>query len=160
RTAPSARPLPGRRRARACAGSRRGMVREADARRQRALLVSDFVNPMRSLLLAGSRSAWLQRQAPNRRFVKLAGRRCRPGETLDEALVATGELNRLGIGVTLTNLGENLRERAEADAVLAHYRLTLDRIRDAKLHAEVSVKPTQLGLDIDRELCIEHMRAL
>jgi len=115
---------------------------------------------MRSLLLAGSRSAWLQRQATNRRFVKLAVRRFMPGETLDEALVATGELNRHGIAVTLTNLGENLRDRAEADAVLAHYRLTLDKIRDAKLHAEVSVKPTQLGLDIDRALCIEHTRAL
>ena len=54
-----------------------------------------------------------------------------PGETLDEALVAAREQNRLGIAVTLTHLGENLRERAEADAVLEHYRSTLDRIRDA-----------------------------
>ena len=118
------------------------------------------MNPMRNLLLAGSRNAWLQRQATQRRFVKLAVRRFMPGETLDEALVAAREQNRLGIAVTLTHLGENLRERAEADAVLEHYRSTLDRIRDAGVRGEVSVKPTQLGLDIDTELCRDHMRTL
>ena len=118
------------------------------------------MNPMRSLLLAGSRSAWLQRQATRRRFVKLAVRRFMPGETLDEALVAAGEQNRLGISVTLTHLGENLRDRAEAEAVLAHYIDTLGRIRAGSLNAEVSIKPTQLGLDIDAGLCTEHTRTL
>ena len=46
------------------------------------------MNPMRSLLLAGSRNAWLQRQATKRRFVKLAVRRFMPGETVEEALAA------------------------------------------------------------------------
>jgi len=118
------------------------------------------MNPMRTLLLAGSHNAWLQRQATNRRFVKLAVRRFMPGETLDEALVAAGEQNRLGIGVTLTHLGENLRDKSEADAVLTHYRGVLDRIRGANLIAEVSVKPTQLGLDIDPAMCTEHTRTL
>ena len=118
------------------------------------------MNPMRSLLLAGSRSAWLERQATTRRFVKLAVRRFMPGETLDEALVAAGEQNRLGIAVTLTHLGENLRDKSEADAVLAHYQTVLERIRGANLNAEVSVKPTQLGLDIDAAMCTEYTRTL
>jgi proline dehydrogenase len=118
------------------------------------------MNPMRNLLLAGSRSAWLERQATSRRFVKLAVRRFMPGETLDEALIAAGEQNRLGIGVTLTHLGENLRDKSEADAVLAHYLGVIDRIRAAKLTAEVSVKPTQLGLDIDPAVCTAHTRTL
>jgi proline dehydrogenase len=118
------------------------------------------MNPMRSLLLAGSRNAWLQRQATRRRFVKLAVRRFMPGETVDEALAAAADQNRLGIAVTLTHLGENLSERAEADAVLAHYRDTLARIRTAGIRGEVSVKPTQLGYDIDPELCAGHARAL
>ena len=118
------------------------------------------MNPMRSLLLAGSSNAWLQRQATTRRFVKLAVRRFMPGETLDEALVAAGEQNRLGIAVTLTHLGENLRDRAEADAVLAHYQDALERIRGANLNAEVSVKPTQLGLDIDAAMCTDYTRTL
>jgi len=118
------------------------------------------MNPMRSLLLAGSRNAWLQRQATKRRFVKLAVRRFMPGETVDEALAAAAEQNRLGIAVTLTHLGENLRERSEADAVLAHYEATLTRIRSTGIRGEVSIKPTQLGLDIDPELCTRHTRAL
>jgi proline dehydrogenase len=118
------------------------------------------MNPMRSLLLAGSRNAWLQRQATHRRFVKLAVRRFMPGESLDEALVAAGEQNRLGLAVTLTHLGENLRDKAEADGVLAHYVGVIDRIRAGNLNAEVSIKPTQLGLDIDASLCTAHARTL
>lgn len=118
------------------------------------------MNPMRGLLLAGSRNEWLQRQATKRRFVKMAVRRFMPGETLDEALAAAAEQNRLGIAVTLTHLGENLRERSEADAVLAHYLDTLARIGAARLRGEVSIKPTQLGYDIDPELCARHARTL
>src|SRR4029077_9489786 len=94
------------------------------------------------------------------RFVKIAVRRFMPGETLDEALVAAGEQNRLGIGVTLTHLGENLSDKSEADAVLAHYIDVLDRIRAANVNAEVSVKPTQLGLDIDSAMCTQYTRTL
>jgi len=118
------------------------------------------MDPMRNLLLAGSRSAWLQRQATNRRFVKLAVRRFMPGETLDEALVAAADQNRLGIAVTLTHLGENLRDKSEADEVLAHYKDTLVKIQRASLNAEVSVKPTQLGLDIDSAMCTDYTRTL
>ena len=118
------------------------------------------MNPMRGLLLAGSRNAWLQRQATKRRFVKQAVRRFMPGETLEEALAAAAQQNGLGIAVTLTHLGENLSDRSEADAVLAHYQTTLARIRSANIRGEVSVKPTQLGLDIDAELCTRHMRTL
>ncbi len=118
------------------------------------------MNPMRSLLLAGSRSAWLQRQATSRQFVKLAVRRFMPGETLDEALVAAGEQNKLGLSVTLTHLGENIADKAEADAVLAHYLGTLERLKAGGVKGEVSIKPTQLGLDIDPELCVAHTRTL
>ena len=118
------------------------------------------MNPMRSLLLAGSRNAWLQRQATRRKFVKAAVRRFMPGETLDEALVASREQNALGIKVTLTHLGENLADRSEADAVLAHYLDTLQRLKAAGVDGEVSIKPTQLGLDIDADLCLRHLRTL
>jgi proline dehydrogenase len=92
--------------------------------------------------------------------VKLAVRRFMPGETVDEALAAAAEQNRLGLAVTLTHLGENLSDRSEADAVLAHYQATLLRIGAARIRGEVSVKPTQLGLDIDSDLCTHHTRAL
>ena len=118
------------------------------------------MNPMRSLLLAGSRNAWLQRQATRRRFVKMAVRRFMPGETLDEALVAAKEQNKLGIGVTLTQLGENLRHLSEADQVLAHYLEVLKRLASDGVQGEVSIKPTQLGYDQDVARCTEHTRAL
>ena len=118
------------------------------------------MNPMRNLLLAGSRNAWLQRQATRRRFVKLAVRRFMPGETVDEALVAAAEQNKLGIGVTLTHLGENLNDRAEADQVLAHYLATLARIGRDGVRGEVSIKPTQLAYDIDVAMCTAHTRTL
>jgi proline dehydrogenase len=115
---------------------------------------------MRSLLLAGSRNAWLQRQATRRRFVKQAVRRFMPGETLEEAIVAAREQNQIGISVTLTHLGENLTDRSEADSVLNHYLGVLDRIQGSSVIGEVSVKPTQLGLDIDPALCLAHTRTL
>jgi proline dehydrogenase len=92
--------------------------------------------------------------------VKLAVRRFMPGETVEEALAAAAEQNRAGIAVTLTHLGENLSDRSEADEVLAHYENTLQRIGTAGIRGEVSVKPTQLGYDIDHDLCVRHMRTL
>lgn len=118
------------------------------------------MNPMRNLLLAGSRSAWLQRQATQRRFVKMAVRRFMPGETLDEALAAAKEQNKLGILVTLTQLGENLRDLSEADQVLAHYLDVLQRLGREGVKGEVSIKPTQLGYDQNVARCTEHTRTL
>jgi proline dehydrogenase len=57
----------------------------------------------------------------------------------------------------LTHLGENVRDASEADAVAAHYIELLDRIRHAALDAWVSVKPTQLGLDLNIDLCRRHL---
>jgi proline dehydrogenase len=118
------------------------------------------MNPMRGLLLAGSRSAWLQRQATRRRFVMQAVRRFMPGETTDEALAAAREQNALGLSVTLTSLGENLSSRAEADAVRDHYLELLRRLGRDGIRGEISVKPTQLGYDLDPALCTGHARTL
>ena len=115
---------------------------------------------MRNLLLAGSRSAWLQRQATRRKFVKLAVRRFMPGETVAEALAAAAKQNKAGLMVTLTSLGENLSDKAEADGVLAHYLEILKLMKVANVQGEVSIKPTQLGLDIDADLCLRHTRTL
>jgi proline dehydrogenase len=118
------------------------------------------MNPMRNLLLAGSRSAWLQRQATQRQFVKLAVRRFMPGETVDDAVKAALAENREGLLVTLTHLGENLQHRAEADAVLEHYLGVLQRMAVEGVKGEVSIKPTQLGYDIDSAMCTHHTRVL
>jgi proline dehydrogenase len=80
-----------------------------------------------------------------------------PGETLDEALAAATGLQARGLGTILTHLGENVADRAEADAVARHYIEVLDRIHAAKLDCEVSVKLTQLGFDLDDAIARDHV---
>jgi proline dehydrogenase len=125
---------------------------------------------MRSLLLAGSDSRWLREQATRRAFVRRAVSRFMPGESLDDALGTAPALRPDGIGLVLTRLGESVTDAAEADAVAAHYLDALERIgrpggssadsSRATVDAEISVKPTQLGLDIDPGRCFAHVRAL
>jgi proline dehydrogenase len=80
-----------------------------------------------------------------------------PGETVDEALAAA---RALGVGAVLTRLGENLRDAAQAAQVTKHYLDVLDRIHREKLDVEISVKPTQLGMDFSREECERQLREL
>jgi proline dehydrogenase len=56
-----------------------------------------------------------------------------------------------------TRLGENLENLAAADEVAAHYLDVVDRIVAAGITGEISVKPTQLGLDHDAEACFGHL---
>src|SRR6202167_264980 len=83
-----------------------------------------------------------------------------PGEKPEDALAAARTLAASGISSLLTQLGENIADRAEAEAVTSHYLGLLERIRQANLPAEVSVKLTQLGLDLDREFCYSNLVAL
>lgn len=115
---------------------------------------------MRSLLLAGSENRWLRTTAPKVWFVRRAVTRFMPGETIDEALPAARAQQQLGIGTVFTLLGESLVDPTEADAVRQHYLDVLDRVQQGGLDAEISVKPTQLGLDFSREACDAHLFAL
>jgi proline dehydrogenase len=93
-------------------------------------------------------------------FVRRAVSRFMPGETLDDALEAARALARRRIPAVLTCLGENVTSREEAAAVARHYLEALDRIREAGLDAEISVKLTQLGLDLGPDLAASHVEAL
>jgi proline dehydrogenase len=83
-----------------------------------------------------------------------------PGETLEDALRAADLLQSKNIGTVFTHLGENIRDRAEAQQVAEHYLEVLKGIREKGLQAEISVKLTQLGLDLSPELCFEHLKAI
>jgi len=108
---------------------------------------------MRNVLLAGSTNAWLRDRATKAAFVRRAVSAFMPGETIDEALRAAGELTRDGITTILTRLGENITRVEEAEEVTQHYFEVLDKVAAAGLDAQVSVKPTQLGLDQDPAIC-------
>jgi len=115
---------------------------------------------MRSLLLAASQNAWLRNNAVNFPFVRRSVSRFMPGETLDSALAAAQTLRQKRIGTVLTHLGENVTDRAEARNVSDRYLEVLDRIGQAKLSAEISVKLTQLGLDLSPDLCYANLERI
>lgn len=107
---------------------------------------------MRSLLLRMSRSRRLERWVKRQAFVRKALARFVPGEELEDALRAARRLGRRGLGVVFTELGENVETAEEAAAGAGRYAHTLDRIAALGLDAEISVKPTHLGLELGHEV--------
>lgn len=105
----------------------------------------------RNLLLWGSRNRWLADQAGRRAFVQRAVRRFMPGEELESALSAAQALATSGIGSVLTELGENVTTLEDAKAVTDHYAMVLGHIAERKLPAQISIKLTHMGLDLDPE---------
>jgi len=108
---------------------------------------------IRSVLLAGSQSRWLRERAVRYGFVKRAVSRFMPGEDLASALAAARVLRGNGMGSVLTYLGENVQTLQEAQQVTRHYLDVLARNKEMALDGEVSVKLTQLGLDLDPAAC-------
>ena len=115
---------------------------------------------MRSMLLAASQNVWLREHAVNYPFVRRSVSRFMPGETLEAALAAAQALHLKNIGSIFTHLGENVRDRDEARKVTDHYLEVLDRIHQSNLPTEVSVKLTQLGLDLAPEFCRDNLQQI
>jgi proline dehydrogenase len=115
---------------------------------------------MRTLFLKASESRWLRERGVRVAFVRRAVSRFMPGETFDDMVDAARALGEEGLGSLFTHLGENVADRREAEAVARHYLNGIDRLRVLGLGSEPSVKLTQLGLDIDRELARAHVAAL
>ena len=107
----------------------------------------------RSILLAASRSKTLNDVALRSAFVKRATRRFMPGEHAEDALAAAADIAATGRGIIFTQLGESITRAQEAEKVRDHYRWLFDRIAERRLPAHVSVKPTQLGLDLSVSQC-------
>jgi proline dehydrogenase len=108
---------------------------------------------MRRVLLAGSTNPWLRERATKTAFVRRSVSRFMPGETSEDAVRAAQALKPQGITTILTRLGENLTTAEEFEEVTAHYLDVLDQVAAAGLDAHISIKPTQLGLDLDPALC-------
>ncbi len=109
---------------------------------------------MRSALLKASQSSWLRKRAPRYRFARRTVERFMPGENAGDALAAAQRLEHSGLGTILSHLGENVADRAEAEGVTQHYLDVLARIRELGLASELSIKLTQLGLDLDFDFCL------
>ncbi len=83
-----------------------------------------------------------------------------PGERLEDAMDAARTQQASGIGTIFTRLGENVTRPDDAEQVTTHYLGVLDQVQAAGLRAQISVKPTQLGLDVDAGLCMRNLLRL
>lgn len=76
------------------------------------------------------------------------------GETLDEAVAVARSCNQDGLMVSLDYLGESVATREEVEDAVAMALRIVDRIASERIDANVSLKPTQFGLEIDNDLCL------
>jgi proline dehydrogenase len=115
---------------------------------------------LRSLLLKGSESRWLAHNLPRHAFSRRAVRRFMPGETLGEALDECANLAQARTGSVITRLGENITDLSEASEVHTHYLTAVADIGRRKLPTHISVKLTQLGLDISPDHAIQYSASI
>ena len=99
---------------------------------------------------------WMERSPLSKKFT----RRFVAGETLGDALAVLDHLQKERISATLDHLGENVTTIEEAGASRDSYLEALARIEQYKLPSTVSIKLTQFGLDLSREVCLENVRQL
>jgi proline dehydrogenase len=112
---------------------------------------------MRSVFLKASESAWLRERAVRYGFMRRSVARFMPGEKLEDAITAGETMAEDGVFSVLTHLGENVTQPSDAEEATQAYIEALEKIREASLAAEISVKLTQLGLDLDAELCFVNL---
>ncbi len=115
---------------------------------------------LRSFFIYLSQQKSLRRMMEHSAFAKPLTRRFIAGNTLEEALDVCQRLNAEGIMATLDYLGESVTVVEEARRCCAQSLRSLEEIHRRGIEGTISVKLTQLGLDIDEGLCLEHARQL
>jgi proline dehydrogenase len=95
---------------------------------------------------SAAEKTWVGRRI-SRRFVA--------GTSVEDALAATRAMNQLGLSVSIDNLGENVTNAEEARHSAQLYHQLLDRISEHSLEANVSLKLTHMGLDVDETMALE-----
>ena len=112
---------------------------------------------LRSTLLKLSESGTARRVATRAPLASTFAHRFVAGDTIDDAVTGTRALNRAGMTVTLDYLGESVSSREEARAAADTYLVALERIASEGLDANVSLKLTAMGQDIDEEFLRENV---
>jgi proline dehydrogenase len=88
------------------------------------------------------------------------GRRFIAGETIEDAIAAVRQLQSQGLMCTLDYLGESVTSLAEADTATREYLQLIDAVDRAGVERNLSLKLTQLGLDVDRAICLDNLRKI
>jgi proline dehydrogenase len=111
---------------------------------------------LRTAILASSESPRVRRFA-DRHGLRLGASRFVAGEDLDACVAVLRGLNERGLHANTTLLGEDVLDEAEARAVADEYLTIVGRLHDEALRANVALKLTHLGLDVDEELAYENV---
>ena len=112
---------------------------------------------LRALFLWLSNRRWLARVALGTPLLRRMPLRFVAGTTLAHAVATVRALNASGASATLDVLGESVLDRASADRAAASYMDAIERIAAEGLDANVSIKLTQMGLDLGVEECLAVM---
>lgn len=88
------------------------------------------------------------------------GRRFIAGETVEDAIAAVRQIQSQGLSCTLDYLGESVTSLSEADAATREYLHLIEAVDRAGVERNLSLKLTQLGLDVDRAICIDNLRKI
>lgn len=115
---------------------------------------------LRSFLIALSQSKGIRSLAEHSAVGQKVSRRYVAGLTVEDLVLAAVAMNRVGVRVTVDYLGENVTNREQALESKARYHRLLDEIERRKLDANVSLKLTHLGLDLDERLARETVEEL
>jgi len=115
---------------------------------------------LRALFISLSESRWLRGVAERSSIGQKFSSRFVAGTQVADVLRATVALNQSGLSVSVDNLGENVTNAEEAHASAALYHQLLDDITAQKLNANISLKLTHMGLDVDEKLARDQVSAL
>ena len=107
---------------------------------------------LRALFISLSESRWLRGMAERSAMGRRLSSRFVAGTQVDDALRVTEAVNRAGLSVSVDNLGENVTNADEARASAQLYHQMLDQVSSRQLNANVSLKLTHMGLDVDEKL--------
>lgn len=120
------------------------------------------MNPLRSTILAASRSTRVRTTVTSVRATRRVVDRFVAGATASDALECVHRLTGEGLRATVDHLGEEVADTAGADATVDAYASLLDALasKDLARGADVSVKLTALGLDVDRRGALDRARAV
>lgn len=114
----------------------------------------------RSILLYLAKARWARRIITGWKLSRMVASRFIAGDTLDDAVRAVRALNAAGLNATLDHLGEAVTTEAEARSAADDYLVLIDKICETGLRSNASLKLSQLGLNLSRELCLENIRRI
>jgi proline dehydrogenase len=115
---------------------------------------------LKSLLIYLSKAGWARRMVTGWKIARRTASRFVAGDKFEDALAAIKRLNSEGLFATLDQLGEHVSSVEEAAAARDNYLTVFQQLDDAKVKSNASLKLSQMGLNLDFEICLENARCI